>query len=66
MGRKALPDDERLGDWLHIRISRDERARLIEHAQRRGVRVSEAIRAELAPILADSEAQQESDSIAMR
>ena len=38
--------------WLTLRVTQDERARLAEHAQRRGVKVSDVVRGEIGPILA--------------
>ena len=38
--------------WLTLRLTAAERARLAEHAQRRGVKVSEVVRQELGPLLA--------------
>jgi len=37
--------------WLTLRISRDEAARIAEHARARGVKASKVIRECLAPIL---------------
>jgi len=45
-------DNEMRGVWLTLRLTQVERARLAKHAQRRGVKVSEVVRAELGPILA--------------
>jgi len=38
--------------WLTLRLTHAERARLAEHAQRCGVKVSDVVRGELGPILA--------------
>lgn len=38
--------------WLTLRLTAAERARLAEHAQRRGVKVSDVVRQELGPLLA--------------
>ena len=44
--------DETRDVWLTLRLTEAERARLAEHAQRRGVKVSAVVREELGPLLA--------------
>jgi hypothetical protein len=39
--------------WLTLRVTQEERARLVEYAQRRGVKVADVVRSEhIGPILA--------------
>jgi hypothetical protein len=47
-GRKRRTE---LTTWLTLRISRDEAARIAEHARARGIKASKVIRECLAPVL---------------
>jgi hypothetical protein len=52
MGRKPKADDARRGEWLHIRLTRSERAELAERADLEDIPVSDLVRAGIAAVLA--------------
>ena len=64
MGRKPKADDLRRAEWLHIRLTKSERAELKGRADLEEIPVSDLVRAGIAAVLARPAARMEAGAMA--